>query len=100
MSLHLSALCMARAASRWIDPAAALELARNVTMVAHLDAASGVPCDVAAVALEAIEHRARHFGLQCSDPAACGLAMSLAWQDSARTTSEMIEGSAPRFAGA
>lgn len=81
MSLTLAAIRMARAASRWIDATAALELARNVTMVAHLDAASGTPCDVAAIALEAIEHRARHWGLQCSDPDAAAFAMAQAWAE-------------------
>lgn len=82
MTLLTRTADMASAASRWMLPSAALELARNVAMTAGLDEEDGIECDVVALAQEAIEHRRTHFGLECSDVDACAYAMAQTWIDS------------------
>lgn len=72
---------MATAGARWLADDWAIEIARNVATVAHLDEQDGIPCDVIDVAREAIVHRMQAFGMACSDAYGAAFAMGCAWRE-------------------
>lgn len=68
------------AAMRWLPAKKAIEVANNIAMPLMLDEQMGVESDPLQTAVEALEHRARHFGLRC-DVQAVAQAMADAWRE-------------------